>query len=703
VAKTVPVNVQDDHLQKIASVSRPIDAVAELVWNALDADATEVRVVIARNNMTGLESIRVIDNGRGMDYTLAEQTFGHLGGSWKKTQLRTPSGRALHGKDGRGRFKAFALGTFVEWNTRFHDPESNEAIAYTLTGDWNHLREFNLSDFTVSRVPTTGTDVEIRNFGKDFPSLEDNRALQSITEQFALYLRQYPQVRIIYNGAAVDPNLMRERETDYRLPRIRVGDQVYPADLTIIEWKNDQERAIFLCDGSGFTLHEVKPQIHAAGFHFTAYVKSDYIRFLADRNMLATEDVHPVLYRLLDAARERLRGHFRARQAEESATLVEEWKREGVYPYEEPPGNTVEEAGRQVFDIVAATVHRYVPRFEDTEREGKRLTFALLREAVETSPDAVRRIFGRLLQLPKEKQEELAELLDRVSLESMIGALKLVKDRIDFVRALELLVFDPESKQQLAERKQLHRILATQTWVFGEQFSLTVDDKGLTKVLEAHLALLGRASKKITPVREEDGSVGIVDLMLSRAIPQQTNRREHLVIELKAPKVKITEDETNQIEKYAHAVASDEQFRDTDTEWTFILVGNEYNDLVNSKITQRNRPKGMLIDPAGQDRVKYTVWVKTWAQIVADCKWRMKFFSDHLAYVSEDDDAIAHLRKAHDKFLPKVFAKEVAADPHVAEQPDIVIATDDELVAPDATETNVADSSSAPDAGREVG
>jgi hypothetical protein len=127
--------------------------------------------------------------------------------------------------------------------------------------------------------------------------------------------------------------------------------------------------------------------------------------------------------------------------------------------------------------------------------------------------------------------------------------------------------------------------------------------------------------------------------MLSRAIPHHANRREHLVIELKAPKVPLTEDHTNQIEKYAQAVANDPQFRDTNTEWTFILVGNDYNDVVRRKITQRGRAKGILIEPGDQENVKYTVWVKTWSQILEDCRWRMKFFHDRFEYVPEEDDA----------------------------------------------------------------
>lgn len=112
-------------------------------------------------------------------------------------------------------------------------------------------------------------------------------------------------------------------------------------------------------------------------------------------------------------------------------------------------------------------------------------------------------------------------LLERVSLEAVVGAFKLVTDRLDFLKGLELLVFDPVSQEQLAERAQLHRILAAHTWIFGEEFNLTVDDKGLTKVLQAHLHLLGTKTNEVTPVRREDGSVGIVDLMLSRTMPSR--------------------------------------------------------------------------------------------------------------------------------------------------------------------------------------
>jgi hypothetical protein len=38
--KTFEIQVQDDHLQRISQVRKPILAVAELIWNAVDADAS---------------------------------------------------------------------------------------------------------------------------------------------------------------------------------------------------------------------------------------------------------------------------------------------------------------------------------------------------------------------------------------------------------------------------------------------------------------------------------------------------------------------------------------------------------------------------------------------------------------------------------------------------------------------------------------
>src|SRR3546814_10590796 len=95
-----------------------IRALAELVWNALDADAKRIEVILDRNDLGGLSGIRVIDNGSGISAESAEHDFGNLGDSWKRGAHRTSQlNRAIHGKEGRGRLRFFSLAQRARWIT----------------------------------------------------------------------------------------------------------------------------------------------------------------------------------------------------------------------------------------------------------------------------------------------------------------------------------------------------------------------------------------------------------------------------------------------------------------------------------------------------------------------------------------------------------------------------------------------------------
>jgi hypothetical protein len=109
----------------------------------------------------------------------------------------------------------------------------------------------------------------------------------------------------------------------------------------------------------------------------------------------------------------------------------------------------------------------------------------------------VQKIIQEVLDLLTEMREDLAALLERVTLPAVINASKVVTDRLDFLRRLEILLFNPASKEQLLERSQLHKILQEHTWVFGEKFALSVSDKGLKEVLLKHLACL--AARQTNP------------------------------------------------------------------------------------------------------------------------------------------------------------------------------------------------------------
>lgn len=648
--KRVSVQLQSDYLEKMSHVQRPLAAITELIWNGLDADATEIHVNCDYNTLGGLEEIMVSDNGHGITYEEAERAFASLGGSWKTIDARSKKkGRILHGKAGKGRFHAFALGQNVVWDTRYED--GGNVFEFRVRGSRSEMGMFEIDDKEISKTKEAGTKVRISGIERNFRSLRADEALQEITMTFALYMRQYPGLSIWYDGHKINPSDFESYIEEYSLPVITAqnGNRI-KAELSVIEWKAYVERSLFLCDESGFSLIKKSPNVQAPGFNFTAYLKSSFIRELDEQGGLLLDDLNPTIQALIEAAKIKLKDHFRKRAAEQAKNLVEEWKKEDIYPYKGEPKDILEQTERQVFDVCALNLNEFLPDFDQSNKKSKRMALYLLKEAIGNSPEEVQRILQDVLDLPKEKQEELSELLKKTSLSAIINASKIVADRLNFLKGLELILFEPSLKEHLLERGHLHKILADQTWIFGEEFNLSNSDESLTKVLEKHLRLLGREPQKLEPVLREDDSVGIVDLMLSRLIPQpRADEREHLVIELKRPTKVIDMEATNQIESYALAVAKDERFRDAKTKWVFWVLSNDITDEVREKVNQRGREPGILYE--GQNR-NIVIWVKTWAQILECCMGRLRFYQERLEYCADHDSALSYLRRTHAKYLP---------------------------------------------------
>lgn len=414
---------------------------------------------------------------------------------------------------------------------------------------------------------------------------------------------------------------------------------------------------MYFCDGSGFPLDDSQPGIQAPGFSFTAYLKSDYFSKLLAENRLEIANLDTPTSKVLEAAKETMRDHFRRRASEKALGLVAEWQREKVYPYEGQPATAIEEAERQVFNVVALNVNHFLPTFQDSDEKNKRLQLRLLRHSIQHAPADLSKILTEVLDLPVEKRQELADLLDRTTLAHIIGASKLIADRLEFLQGLETLVFDAEFKHAVRERTQLHRIVAENAWMFGEQYHLSVDDQSLTEVLKKHIADRGREVEIDEPVMRADGTRGIVDLMFSRNIQLAGSaEREHLIVELKRPDVKINAEAAAQIESYAFAVADDERFRSVPAKWLFWAVSSDIDQVVARKVSQKDRARGILFQDEEQ---RITIWVKTWSQIVNDCKARLRFFAEKLNYTPDRDSSLSHLKTTYHKYLADLFAAKV--------------------------------------------
>lgn len=408
--KTITVQVREDHLETLAR-TKPMTALAELIWNALDAEASHVRVEFIENELEGLDTIRIVDDGQGLHYDDAFIVFQNLGGSWKRRISRTTERRrVLHGKYGKGRFRAFSLGNRVSWTTVYE--EAGNRYGYSITGDAAELGAFNVTDARGAIGQPTGMVVEITNLADSAQLLRGVKALEEVTETFALYLKQYPDLRLVYDGVPIDPASAERNRVEYALEEIVMenGERVN-AMLNVVEWLQPGRRGVYLCDADGFMRHNALPRLHFRGFSYTAYVKSDHIAALDAQGLLETGELCSDVAQLLDAARAKLREHFTLREAERAQDTLRDWKDLGLYPYDEEPKSDIDATERRIFDIYSTHLNQILPEWAASRPRLKRLTLRLLQELIRTQPTRVAQILDELVDFPEEKQEEVLELI----------------------------------------------------------------------------------------------------------------------------------------------------------------------------------------------------------------------------------------------------------------------------------------------------
>lgn len=640
----IKVEIKQDLLAKL-SAARPHLAIAELIWNGLDADASNVVVDVNRGPLL-TEWISVRDNGKAFARKEAQKLFSNLGSSWKHTAQKTKDGRVMHGREGQGRFKAFSLGDHVEWSVVYAD--GTETKKFEISGRKESITEFSISDEKPVQG-LTGVITTIREVVASAQALEQVDLQKKLAPIFAPYLSTYKGVVLDICGSKLDIQAMVEKDTEIPLDDVLFGGKTYSVSVEIIEWKELEQRELWACSGEGFPLLQLKRKIRVGDFSYSAYIKTEVFRLLHQDNLLELEDMNPEAQGIIDHAVKAIKEHFRKRTLELSKDVIKGWKDAHIYPYKTLAQNPIEEAERQVFEIVALNVRDNLPTFEAGDKKTKAFQLLMLRQAIENSPDELKTILSEVLDLPKDKQEDLSELLKETNLSSVIAVSKKIADRLKTITALEEILFNRDIADVVKERSQLHKIIEDNIWLFGEGYSLSVSDQSLSQVLRAHNDQLSPDAVIDDPVLRIDRTKGIVDLMLSRVIPTHTETlRNHLIIELKAPSVKVGRKEIAQIESYAMAVAADARFSGINTLWEFYVISTDLDEYAKLKLKEDHVKDGAIIRRSTDP--KFIIYIKTWAEILNSNRFRLGFIKEILNSNFGKDESLAYLQKKYEKY-----------------------------------------------------
>jgi len=647
--ETLNLAAKQDFVKKTVTSSNPIKVISELIWNSLDADAKNVFVSLKTNGLDGVEEIIVRDDGTGISTHQARESFQRIGGSWKAKRQVTEGKRALHGKEGKGRLHFHAIAGFANWESVAEVQGNLEAIQI-------EIKSLNLEKTTITKIPLTadktGTTATLSNLAPVFDKLDNPEITIQLAQTFAPYLTQYPDVGIHFNGTKLDPSV----DIDLRrtLPEFKVshgGKTVVVKKVDLVLWKKtNEERKIYYGSQPGVILDSQPANVTAPGMSFSAYAYSDYFNEAHEKGLLGLGDLNePVLVQTFDEIRERLNATFREIQADQSAGLIEEYKKKGIYPYKADPTTTAEKAEQEVFAVSARAATTYSKTFRDARDAEKAVMLSLLKQAFVSNPDSLTTILSAVFGLPKNKQDDFAGLLEKTDLVNIVETAHFISERIAIIQVLQKVVFDPDLRKHVKERGQLDKLIQNNTWLFGESFHITLHEAGLTRVMERVSEEVGKKRKKRKPVKTKEGKTARVDTLLGRSVPHpDAEKKEFLVIELKSPKITLSKKEADQIEKYALTLSKQPDFASTHTEWNFFLIGTDYDDYVRDKITEDNRPSGVYY---AKDGVK--VWIKTWGEIIRACEGRLAFIQHKLNVTISDEEIQARIDELTAKISPK--------------------------------------------------
>lgn len=644
----IDLGVEKDHIESLTRASG-ITAISELIWNSLDADATEISIEYVSNSIGGFESIEVNDNGLGIEYTKAQEVFGRLGGSEKKNINNSPSGRQYHGKEGKGRYKALALGDLVTFTSRYKNSSSYKE--FTITFDRNNLSHSKFSSLIPLEGETSksGFNVLIQNINFDIAQQAfDEKNRKDLAQKFASYWINYSNFSITINGQILEfASLIKNSdETEFLTDKEGI---TYRFKFKILEWNFDIKKKTYLCNTKGIPFKELNLGIRS-NIPISIFIQSIYIESLHRENKIDLQELDDVMTLVIEESKKFARAYTRKRLHYYSTEFISDLKKKGIYPYREKPENLVEESKRQVFDIVALQVNEFLPDFEHQDIKSKKLTLSLIKEALENNSNSLQKILAEVIELPKDKRDELVEILEESSLSTVIDTMTEIKNRLRFINGLEELIYNKDLNKNVLERKHLHKILVNETWLFGDEFTYGVDDVTLKNVLKEYLKYLGRADfSEITESKDNSDLQIIPDVCLWRQFPQGIpGHKTNLIIELKKPTVDAGVDELMQIKLYASRICKDRRFPKEKTKWKFLLVTKDIKSDIESELEQSDRKYGHVISTD-----LYDVYVLTWGHILNEAKTRYEFIKEKLNLnLMNNDKNLEYLKSKYAEYLP---------------------------------------------------
>jgi len=613
-------------------INNSIQAKCKNVW--IDIDYTsqdEVHPLI-------IKKITIKDDGVGVHVSEISKKLLDIGTANKD------------GGKGIGRFASFQIGQKVDIETvSFSQIEKNfSKIEIPLSFD-SFGKNINVSEV---EIPTkeqilNGKDhnpyykVSITNLYSSL--VTDDEPKKKIIDKFleeniadAIFER-YPlkifnkDINFHINGKKIDPNdfvVDRPIKTISTFTDSKGKD--HKVHFNFMQIKKYEKIKVFL------TTSNAGLQTISKGFEFDAswlspkiggwfiYITSPTISADLYRN-IDLDDLDEDWKKYRGLIKDDLTSFFKERNIEFD-NFSEKLKNDDFYPYKEKSSS---KSKIILFDKLAYLVEdRY--HILNEENKLREIIYPLIDRTI--SNGELDKILGSIIKLNKKMTNKFSDLLEKTDLENIIEFSDKVASKIEDIEFLEKLVYSEISKN-VKERKELHKFLEKMLWVFGEEFNDTT--KLLSdKSLKNNLTQLRDDCMKFKPNKTKDNVntdiskpvKSITDLFMYHERVIDYKKREVLIVELKAPKVKISPKEIEQAMKYARQIAQLPSVSDN-VRFKILLISSDINNDAKFQIEgNQNKEDNPYLYFKNEDQ-NIEVWIMKWSELIENVKRRLQYMS----------------------------------------------------------------------------
>lgn len=640
------LTVKDKSIETSGITKDYKEALCEFIWNSFEANATEVVISYTENTLSGLERIIISDNGDGINYDDLNETFGTFLAS-KKNSLSLMKSKANKGK---GRFSFIAISENATWHTVYKTIDGLKKYNISLNND--NKEYFECTEPVSADDQKTGTILVLSNIFELLPeSMSIDNLEDVLLKEFAwfLYLNKNENYKIIVNEEKLDYSKYINIDLSQE-EIIPINGIEFTINLVVWLDKIKEKYCSYYLDESETVKGKDSTTFNrnTMNYNHSVFVRSIFFNNLNDISLEKVSDqtefdvsideqkiLRELKKQIHELIEKNLTDYMISRADEEIEKMINERKTFPIFKndrYDQLRKMDLIKVTKELYCLDSRIFYKLKP-----VQEKSLLGFLnLLLDSEER--EKVLDIVEQIVELTPEQRSSFANVLKKTKLENIIEAIKLIEVRYSKIEILKKIVYDLGKFAN--ERDNIQKIVENSYWLFGEQYNLATADKTMGKALEEYNYILYGANSPKAKLQPDDENDRRMDIFMCNARNVENDSGvfldENIIVELKAPRIPLSNKVYRQIEDYMLYIKKQPSFNSSQRRWKFIAVCSIIDDDVKTRYEGfKDKGKPGLVMQAEN----YEIYALTWDDVFKSFDLRHSFILDKL---KADREAIAN-------------------------------------------------------------